>query len=184
MQPVSRFTKVRLAATIALLCAVFMPLSECTGCTGSSESAPSAGKELAKDAKEAPQTPILRQLISGCSQKGECRVVAEELDFSGEFWVSTLKLLTFSWPLIFMLMTERWRGRRFTWLLHLLELLLCGGTLYMLWGFVFLGELRYGATVVIVATLTYAVTALIAIVQTIRVAIKRRRERKRPPPGG
>jgi hypothetical protein len=153
--------KIRLCAAIALLCAMFMPLSECSG------SSPKTAQPAAKS--------IPRQLISSCDHPADCKVVAKELDIS---WDSALKLFAFTWPLALLLAIHKWSGRRFTWLLHVLELLLCGGTLYMLWGITLFGELRYGSTVVMAALAAYACAALAGIILVIRATLSRRNIKK------
>jgi hypothetical protein len=151
--------KIRLGAAIALLCAMFLPLSECSGRTP-------------KQAPAPPAKPLMRQLVSGCDNAADCKVVAKELTLS---WEGALQLLTFTWPFIFLPLAAKWAGRRFTWIMHLLELLLCAGTLYMLWGITLFDEARYGTTVVLAAVLTYGISAIIYLVRAIRAALRRRR---------
>jgi hypothetical protein len=165
--------QIRLVAAVALLSAMFMPLSECA--RGKSNQPP------------PPAKPLLRQLVSRCSNLADCDYVVKEMKDLKNFgdlknyWGSFLVLFTFVWPFYSLLAIRLSQGRRFTWLLHVLELMLCGGTLYLLWSITFFGEYRYGTTVVLAAVSSIVCVALIDIFLIIRGAIRRRKSRKQTP---
>ncbi len=106
--------KLRLAAAILLVCAVFLPLSECS--------------QDEKHPQAAPKSVVQRihpQSNAQFSYQYGYRSIA--LDLSGLFTV-----IAFGWPLAFALAVRRNLHPRTKWVFRILELCLCTGTIYWL----------------------------------------------------
>jgi hypothetical protein len=128
----------RLGAAMAMVCAFCLPLSEC-----SSGNLP----------YESPGTyyPNTR------------RYAYKEADVS---WWGAAVLLAFSWPMLFVLAERSAVERRYFRRFYFLELILCAGTIYMLWCLTVFEQWLYGAYLVFVSTCVYASTSLVLFART------------------
>lgn len=72
------------------------------------------------------------------------------------------------WPLLFFLLERKRRQWRFVWIVYLVELLLCGGTIYWLYVFTTFGHWLYGAYVVAVAIAIHALTSIFLLIDRFR----------------
>jgi hypothetical protein len=106
--------KLRLTAAIVLLCAVFLPLSECSQ---SENHLLTAQKSVAQ--RLYPQTNTDFSYQYG-------------YHFIGFDLMGLLTVLAFGWPLAFALFVRRNLGPRTKWTFRILDLLLCVGTIYWL----------------------------------------------------
>jgi hypothetical protein len=107
--------KLRLTAAVILVCAVFLPLSECS----QGPDHPSTSRPKTVTERLHPQTTTEFSYQYGYQ--------AIHLDPAGLFTV-----IAFGWPLAFILFVRRKFGPRMRWFCRILELLLCAGTIYWL----------------------------------------------------
>jgi hypothetical protein len=106
--------KLRLTAALILLCAIFLPLSECSQ---GPNHPPTTQKSVAQ--RLYPQTNAEFSYQYGYRSIG--------FDLMGLFTA-----LAFGWPLAFALLVRRNLRPRAKWTFRILELLLCGGSIYWL----------------------------------------------------
>ena len=106
--------KLRLTAAIVLLCAIFLPLSEC-----------SQDENHSRTAQKSVAQRLYPQSNAEFSYQYGYRSIG--FDTMGLFTV-----LAFAWPLGFALFVRRKLRPRMKWVFRILELLLCGGTIYWL----------------------------------------------------
>lgn len=106
--------KFRLTVAIVLLCAVFLPLSEC-----------SQGENHSQVAQKSVAQRLYPQTNTDFSYQYGYRSIG--FDLMGLF-----TLLAFGWPLAFALFVRRNLRPRMKWTFRILELLLCAGTIYWL----------------------------------------------------
>ncbi len=104
--------KVRLIASLVLLCAVFLPLSECSQGADHSQTGPkSFGQKL------YPQS------TSDVSYQYAYR----SLGLDG---FTAFTIVAFTWPAVFLLFSRRPGSARKRWILRVFEVLLCAGSVY------------------------------------------------------
>jgi hypothetical protein len=113
MTPMIR--KLRLTGAIVLVCAIFLPLSECS--QGENHSQTAAQKSVAQ--RLYPQSNADFSYQYGFRSIG--------FDTMGLFTI-----LAFGWPLAFALFVRRNLRPRIKWTFRILELLLCAGSIYWL----------------------------------------------------
>lgn len=139
--------KLRLTAALVLLCAIALPLSEC-----------SQGENQLPTAPKTVAQRLYPQSTADVSYQYGYRSIA--FDLSGLF-----TMIAFGWPLAFALFVRRNLRPRMKWTLRVLELLLCAGTIYWLntisfhsFGATWL----YGAYVGLVAVVVFTVLGIVA----------------------
>lgn len=155
MNSMSTLQKIRLGAAIVLLCAIFLPLNQCSSQSGSTET---------------PQALAhARHLFPRSDKDFSYQYAIKQIGFS---LGGTLTLIAFAWPLAFAIWSRKSRLRRFWWIFYTGELLLCSGTAYWVCALTqeFVGEVRwlYGFYVAEAAIAIYACTSLIVVVDRIR----------------
>lgn len=106
--------KLRLTAAIVLVCAIFLPLSEC-----------SQGQNHSQTTQKSVAQRLYPQSNAEFSYQYGYRSIAFEP--SGLFTI-----IAFGWPLAFALFVRRNLRLRLKWTFRVLELFLCGGTIYWL----------------------------------------------------
>jgi len=106
--------KLRLTASIVLLCAVFLPLSEC-----------SQGENHSQPAQKSVAQRLYPQSNTDFSYQYGYRSIGFDT-------MGLLTVLAFGWPLAFALFVRRNLQPRMKWTFRILELLLCAGTIYWL----------------------------------------------------
>jgi hypothetical protein len=79
-----------------------------------------------------------------------------------------LTLVAFGWPLAVALLGRRARGKRFVWLLYVLELLLCAGTIWWIYPLSDSARFLWGTYFVWVLVSTYAIAALLDLGTSLR----------------
>jgi hypothetical protein len=150
--------KIRLTAALALICAMCLPLSQCS---------------KQKDARHPQATKsISQQLFPRSDDLFSYEYAVSELGFTPR---GALTLLAFTWPILFIVIGSKLSEWHFSWILYLLELLLCGGTIYWLCGLTLFGGWLYGAYVVFVSIVIFGCTALISLFYATRTILIRRR---------
>lgn len=149
----STLRKIRVTAAIILLCAIFLPLSECS--RHEHAQVPPAQKSLFQQLFPQDNDDFVYQYASG--------VVKFSTWQAGGF-----ALLALLWPFAALILDKKLRGRRFVWILYLIELLLCAGSVYWLYCFTAMGRWLYGAYVVCAAMAVLAVTTIILMVERVR----------------
>jgi hypothetical protein len=145
--------QIRLGAAIVLLCAIFLPLSQCSQHGDDSAPTPQA---LSHARHFFPRSDTDYQYQYGVKGLG--------LSLRG-----VLTLIAFVWPLGFAIWNRRFgQPPRFWWIFYGGELLLCAGTIYVVGALTLGGRWLYGAYVGEVAISIYACTSLILIFDRIR----------------
>ena len=169
--PLPMLRKIRLGAAIALFCTLFLPLSRCS--RGSVPQPPVAGKSIGQ------------RLFPRSDSQTTYHYAIRDLDFEGDRALgSIVNLLAFTWPMLFLLAGRKFRTSRLAWLLCLIELILSGGSIWLLGFFTALDDrLLYGAYIAYSAAGVYGCTALFSLFLVIRAAISRRRNLQQPPIG-
>ena len=137
--------KLRLIAAIVLVCSAFLPLSECTR---SEKVSPPLRKSMSE------------RLFPRTNPDFTYQYVYENIDLS---FSGTLAVLAFTWPLIFLFLARRRFGFRLRLFLQVLEVLLCSGTIYLIYAFTLSGfgaRWLYGAYVGIIAVAVFTCAGL------------------------
>jgi hypothetical protein len=155
--------KIRLIGAIVLVCAIFLPLSECSR----------------RDDKNltSPRHTFAQQLFPQSNSDFEYSYAIGAMRFA-TWQGGVFSFVALLWPLLAFLFDKRIAGKRFGWSIYVLELALCYGTIYWLWIFTVLGHWLYGAYVVIAATGGFACATLVLLILSIRSLVLQRRALK------
>jgi hypothetical protein len=138
-----RLHKFRLAAAAVLICAIFLPLSECSRRDNPPPPAPRSFSHT-----------LLPQSDADFSYQYGFRA----LGFSA---AGILTIIAFVWPFAFTIFGDKRRGPRLRWVLLSAELLLCAGTAYWVHAIMLGGRWLYGAYVVLAAILAFACSGVL-----------------------
>ena len=155
----STFHKIRLAVAIVLVCAIFLPLSQCHN-NGVALPTPEA---LAHARHFFPQDGGGFQYYYGIEYLQAAFMSPKDLGLNG-----ALTLIAFVWPLAFAIWSRKSKLPRFWWISYTGELLLCAGTGYWVYVLTLSGRWLYGFYVAEGAIAIYASTTLISIVDRVR----------------
>jgi len=140
--------KLKLTLAIALLAALFLPLSKCS-----------------RGGKAAPSTPPPKSFAQQIFPRSDART---DYDYGFKHLRPSLhglvSLVAFGWPLALALLNRRVVGKRFSPLFYLLELLLSAGTLYWLYAVTVAGTRLWGAYVIAALVVVYALAALVDLI--------------------
>ena len=136
--------KLKLTLGILMLAALFTPLSQCS--RGGKENA------LPPPAKTGWQKIFPRSDEYTDYDYGATRI--------GPSLAGVLTLVAFAWPLGLALTGRRVRGKRRAWLFYILELLLCAGSIWMIYAISEGGTRLWGAYFAFALVALYAVAAL------------------------
>jgi hypothetical protein len=137
----------RIAAILLMVCFV-LPLSRCE----------KSGKFEATETKNATAASAASQPASDKTYEDKYAYRNLSTDAALE---SALTIATFFWPLvIFILVRGKTLGFRMTMTVDVLELLLCAGSAYVVYGLVLFDELRYGGFLAFLALGVYSIAAL------------------------
>jgi hypothetical protein len=151
--------KIKLGTAVVLLCATCLPLSECS--TPGNANRPHTASS------------ITQRLFPRNDAKFTYDYAAENIGVSA---TGALTLLAFLWPLLFSVMGIKLSQWRFAWIVSMLELLLCAGTIWWLYFLTaFSNRWLYGAYVVIVVVSLYGCAVLLRLFHLIRAVLVRRR---------
>jgi hypothetical protein len=150
-----------LAAAVVLICAIFLPLSQCAG-PKTNVWSPAA---FAHSRHLFPQNDgdYLYQYASNFVRDGFANPKDNGL-------IAAVTLIAFLWPLGFAIWSRISRFPRFWWI----ELLLCAGTAYWIWALRMRGRSLYGFYVAEGAIAIYVVTTVIVIIFRQRDFARRR----------
>lgn len=143
-QTLAAVHKLKLTLGVLMIAALFVPLSQCS--RGGKENA------LPPPAKTGLQKIFPRSDAQTDYDYGATRL-APSLN-------GAVTLVAFTWPLGLALLELRTRGKRRDWLLYVLELLLCGGTVWFIYALTEAGPRLWGAWFVFALTTGYALAAL------------------------
>jgi len=167
---------IRLGAGMALVVALCLPLGQCArdGSGNNGSGTHLVERSVATGLFPLPHDEILytyaiMSVIGG-----------------GISWLSAAILVAFTWPLASVSFGARWMESRFSWIYNVVELLLSGGTGYVLCMLTAFDVWLYGAYVVAISIGLFAGTSLIFLACTIwalcrRLRGKRRGEDRHPP---
>jgi hypothetical protein len=158
----SALRTIRLSMAIVLICAIFLPLSQCS--------------QHGNDSAPTPQAlSHARHFFPRSDTDYQYQYGVKDLDFSVG---GVLTLIAFVWPLVFAIWSRRFgQPPRFWWIFYGAELLLCAGTIYLVGALTLGGRWLYGAYVGEAAISIYACTSLILIIDRIRNRFRIRSER-------
>jgi hypothetical protein len=159
--------KIRLGAAIVLVCAICLPLSQCSS-NGESVKPPTA-KALAHAGHLFPRSDKDFQYQYGIKCLQLAFMNPKDYGLNG-----ALTLIAFLWPLAFVVLDKKSRGRRFWWTWSVTALLLCAGTAYWIKALTLDGRWLYGAYVGEAAIAIYASTALVTIGDRLRNFVRSR----------
>ena len=153
--------KIRLGAAIILVCAIFLPLSQCSFHDYPGDiNTPQA---LAHARHLFPRGDNDFQYYYGIEYLQAALVSPKGNTVNG-----ALTLIAFLWPLAFAIWSRKSTLPRFWWIFRSGELLLCAGTAYWVYTLTVGGRWLYGFYVAEAAIAIYACTTLILIVDRIR----------------
>jgi len=155
--------RVRLIAAIVLLIATCLPLSECSR----------------RDNKTlTPLRHTLAQYVFPQSNNDfEYSYAVGAMRFS-TWQAGVFAFIALVWPFAAFVFDRKLLRFRLGWLIYILELLLCGGTIYWLCLFTALGHALYGTYVVVIAIISFALATLVFFVMDIRNFLRQRRALK------
>ena len=125
-----------------MIAALFVPLSECSR----GGKPPTTPRTLLQ--KTFPRSDAQTDYDYGVARLG--------LSING---IATL--IAFGWPLVLALINQSIAGKRRTWILHVLELLLCAGTIYWIHIATLAGKRLWGTYFVFTLLVAYAIAALV-----------------------
>ena len=145
--------RIRLIAAIVLVCAIFLPLSECSRRDDKNFVPPQ--KTLSQHLFPQDNNDFVYWYVIG---------IVRPSTWQGAIFA----LIALLWPLAAFLFDKKLARKRFGWLIYILELALCYGTIYWLSLFTALGRWLYGAYVVAVATGLLACVTLVLLILSIR----------------
>jgi len=128
-----------------MIAALFVPLSECSR-GGKPPTTPVPSRTLLQ--KTFPRSDAQTDYDYGVARLG--------LSING---IATL--IAFGWPLVFALMNQSIGEKRRAWILHVLELLLCAGTIYWIHIATLAGKRLWGTYLVFALMVAYAIVALV-----------------------
>jgi hypothetical protein len=160
--------KIRLGAAIVLLCAIFLPLSQCSSRGGDTETPQAYAQArhlFPQDDDDFKYQYATNYLFTGFMRPRE------------DGLLGALTLTVFLWPLAFAIWSRKSKLPRFWWIFYSGELLLCAGTAYWVHALTQGGRWLYGAYVGEVAIAIYACTTLIFVFDRIRNRFRFRSER-------
>ena len=126
-----------------MIAALFVPLSECSR-DGKPPTTPVPSRTLLQ--KIFPQSDAQTDYDYGAARLG--------LSING---IATL--IAFGWPLVLALINQSIAGKRRAWILHMLELLLCAGTIYWIYLATLVGKRLWGTYLVFALMVAYAIAA-------------------------
>jgi hypothetical protein len=126
-----------------MIAALFVPLSECSR-GGKSPTTP------------VPSRTLLHTVFPRSDAQTEYDYGATRLDLSIS---GVATLVAFGWPLVLALINQSIAEKRRAWILQVLELLLCAGTIYWIHVATLAGKRLWGTYLVFVLMVAYAIAA-------------------------
>jgi hypothetical protein len=147
---------------MALVCALCLPLSQCSQ-GGNSSPPPSRQTLLSQLLPQSNNKVTVRYpvaIILACFGIAFSKSAAYPGAPTYPWYKGLCLLVALTWPLISVLAASRLTGRRFSWLYDLLELLLCVGTGYMVFAITMWDDWLYGAYVIVVSLGLFACSVL------------------------
>lgn len=154
--------KIRLSAAIALVCAIFLPLSQCsehgTRATRTPEALGHSRHFFPRDGDGFSYQYAIKSVIAGLKNPKDNGLAL------------LVTLIAFLWPLGFAIWSRQSEFARFWWVFYSVELLLCAGTGYLVYSAAFGRDARwlYGFYVAEGAVAIYASSALILFAHRLR----------------
>jgi len=155
--------RIRLIAAIVLVVAIFLPLSECS---------------RRDDKNFVPPQKTLSQQVFPQDNNDFVYWYAIGIVRPSTWQGAIFALIALLWPLTAFLFDKKLAQKRFGWLIYVLELALCWGTIYWLSLFTAMGRWLYGAYVVVVATGIFACATLVLLIFSIQSFVSQRRAQK------
>jgi hypothetical protein len=155
--------RIRLIAAVVLIVAIFLPLSECS---------------RRDDKNFVPPQKTLSQHVFPQDNNDFVYWYVIGIVRPSTWQAAIFALIALLWPLAAFLSDKKLAQKRFGWLIYVLELALCWGTIYWLSLFTALGRWLYGAYVVAVAAGIFACGTLILLILSIRNFMAQRRSLK------
>lgn len=126
-----------------MIAALFVPLSECSR----GEKPPTT---------PVPSRTVLQKIFPQSDAQTDYDYGAALLGLSIN---GIATLIAFGWPLVLALISQSIAGKRRAWILHMLELLLCAGTIYWIYLGTLVGKRLWGTYLVFALMVAYAIAA-------------------------
>lgn len=155
--------KIRLGAAIILLCAIYLPLSQCS--RNGENLKPPTTQALAHSRHLFPRSDSDYEYQYAIKD-----VIAVGTNPKDNGLRGVMTLVAFLWPLGFAIWSSKSEFPRFWWIFFAGELLLCAGTAYWIYALAYgtSGRWLYGGYVAEGAIAVYAITTLAAIGKRLR----------------
>jgi uncharacterized membrane protein len=169
--------KLRLIAAIVLICAIFLPLSQCSRQGQGQDHDVNSPQALAHSRHLFPRSDDEYVYWYGISYVSTAYASPKDNGLSG-----AVTLIAFLWPLGFAIWSRKSQFPRFWWVFYLVESLLCAGTIYWVYALTLGGRKLYGFYVAEGAIAIYAITTVIIIVTRLRNFFHNRRADPKPSP--
>jgi len=128
-----------------MIAALFVPLSECSR----GEKSPTT---------PVPSRTLLQRIFPQSDAQTDYDYGATRLSLSIN---GITTLIAFGWPLVLALINLSIAEKGRAWILHVLELLLCAGTIYWIHIATLAGKRLWGTYLVFVLMVAYAIAALV-----------------------
>jgi hypothetical protein len=144
--------KVKLTLGVLMICALFIPLSEC-----------SRGQQ--RSATPPRAKTVVQKIFPRSDGQTDYNYGATRL---GPSINGVVTLVAFGWPLVFAFLSGGLRGKRRAWILYPCELLLGIGTIYWIYAVTEGGRRLWGAYLVFALTTAYIAAALVDIGRSVR----------------
>ena len=144
--------KLKLTLGVLMIAALFVPLSQCSH----------GGKE---NAAPPPAKTGLQKIFPRSDAQTDYDYGAMRLEPSLN---GVVTLVAFTWPLVLALLGRRAHGKRRAWPLHVLELLLCAGTIWFIYALTEGSTRLWGAWFVFALTTAYLIAAVVDLCASLR----------------
>jgi len=172
MTALRRFLRpIRLGAAIALVCALCLPLSQCS--QSGNDSPPPSKQMLLTLLFPQSNNQVTVKYAASMLLGSAWRDLGTLFGFAGravppsdtwwagrDSWQYWCTFLAFTWPLLSVLAAGSLAESRFSWIYHLLELPLCCGTAFMFLAITYFDTWLYGSYIVVISIGFFTCTSL------------------------
>ena len=152
-------TNIKGIATILLMICFVLPLSRCDR-NEKIEAPRTANTEATKQQIKRPPDPAYEDKYALNNVSADDPAT------------SALTIATFFWPLIFLAFGRKTPSFRAAMAINIVELLLCTGSTYMIYGITLFGDLRYGGYLAYLSVGAYFMSTLAQIFVRVRTRMR------------
>jgi len=111
-----------------------------------------------------PPRTLLSQLFPQSNEDVTYEYAVGELAFT---FKGICTLAAFAWPILLVLAGRKLMESRFSWILNLLEVLLCAGSLYWFFVLTLFGDWLYGAYVFVISFGLFACSSMVFLFHSL-----------------